>query len=185
MHEGLTLHPQNLIDLAGSERATSDKDRTREGKFINTRFATLFRVVDDVDISPSLLTLGTVIGTLADNSAKSKTDHVPYRNSKLTRLLQPHLMGNARISVICTINPTPAAVTETTSTLLFAQRIKKVQISAQKKEVVDRDALIERLRLEIEDLKRRLDEREDVPVDGRRLSAREVLFLSLNATTSR
>ncbi|KAF6754852.1 kinesin-like protein [Ephemerocybe angulata] len=147
----------SLIDLAGSEKATSDKERTREGKYINT----------------SLLTLGTVIGTLADNSAKKKTDHVPFRNSKLTRLLQPSLSGNARISVICTINPDPSAIAESTSTLLFAKRIKNVKLNAQKKEVVDTDALIERYRKEIEDLKNRLAEREAEPVRNRRLSARE------------
>ncbi|TEB23012.1 kinesin-domain-containing protein [Coprinellus micaceus] len=157
----------SLIDLAGSERATSDKERTKEGKYINT----------------SLLTLGTVIATLADNSAKKKAyadcysdapDHVPFRNSKLTRLLQPSLSGNARISVICTINPDPSAIGESTSTLLFAKRIKSVKLNAQKKEVVDTDALIERYRKEIEDLKKRLAEREaDSPVKGRRLSARE------------
>ncbi|KAG6918102.1 hypothetical protein DXG01_016555 [Tephrocybe rancida] len=148
----------SLIDLAGSEKATSDKDRTREGKYINT----------------SLLTLGSVIGTLADNASKGKTDHIPYRNSKLTRMLQPSLSGNARISVICTINPEPSAVSETMSTLQFAKRIKNVQLSAKKKEVVDTDALIERYRKEIEDLKNRLAEREaEVPVRTRRLSARE------------
>ncbi|KAG6895392.1 hypothetical protein C0992_001525 [Termitomyces sp. T32_za158] len=148
----------SLIDLAGSEKATSDKDRTREGKYINT----------------SLLTLGTVIGTLADNASKRKTDHIPYRNSKLTRMLQPSLSGNARISVVCTINPEPSAVAETMSTLQFAKRIKNVQLNAQKKEVVDTDALIERYRKEIEDLKRRLSEREaEAPARNRRLSARE------------
>ncbi|KAF8182356.1 kinesin-like protein [Pholiota molesta] len=118
----------SLIDLAGSEKATSDKERTREGKYINT----------------SLLTLGTVIGTLADNAAKKKADHVPYRNSKLTRMLQPSLSGNARISVICTINPDPGAVSESMSTLLFAKRIKNVQVTqCEEEEVVDTDALIE------------------------------------------
>lgn len=58
-------------------------------------------------------------------------DHVPFRNSKLTRMLQPSLSGNARISVICTINPDPSAVTESTSTLLFAQRVKRVQVTLQ------------------------------------------------------
>ncbi|KAI0310930.1 P-loop containing nucleoside triphosphate hydrolase protein [Amylostereum chailletii] len=150
----------SLIDLAGSEKATSDKDRTREGKYINT----------------SLLTLGSVIGTLADNAAKGKSDHVPYRNSKLTRMLQPSLSGDARISVICTINPDTNAVAESTSTLLFAQRIKKVQLNAKKKEVVDTDALLERYRQEIEDLKKRLSEREaEAPSKSRRLSAREQL----------
>ncbi|KIJ54215.1 hypothetical protein M422DRAFT_25159 [Sphaerobolus stellatus SS14] len=148
----------SLIDLAGSERATSDKDRTREGKYINT----------------SLLTLGTVIGTLAENHAKGRTDHIPYRNSKLTRLLQPSLSGDARISVICTVNPDSNAVVESTSTLLFAQRVKKVHLCATKKEIIDTDALIERYRKEIEELKQRLEERErDAPVRNRRLSARE------------
>ena len=161
----------SLIDLAGSEKATSDKERTREGKYINT----------------SLLTLGTVIGTLADNASKSKRKgdaalaHVPFRNSKLTRLLQPSLSGNARISVVCAINTDEGAVAETMSTLLFAKRIKEVKLEAKKREVVDRDALIERYRKEIEDLKKRLSEREK-ELDGRgegrgnkrRLSAKEV-----------
>ncbi|KAF9012218.1 kinesin-domain-containing protein [Hymenopellis radicata] len=153
----------SLIDLAGSEKATSDKERTREGKYINT----------------SLLTLGSVIGTLAENSAKGKSDHVPYRNSKLTRMLQPSLSGNARISVICTINPDVNAITESTSTLLFAKRIKSVKLNAQKKEVVDTDALIERYRKEIEELKARLAEKEAAVEDNsprrlvRRLSAKE------------
>jgi len=77
--------------------------------------------------------------------------------------------------VICTINPDPSAVTESTSTLLFAQRIKKVQLNAQKKQVVDTDALLERYRKEIKDLKKRLAEREQSePVGSRRLSAREM-----------
>ncbi|KDQ51297.1 hypothetical protein JAAARDRAFT_41369 [Jaapia argillacea MUCL 33604] len=152
----------SLIDLAGSEKATSDKERTREGKYINT----------------SLLTLGTVISTLADNAAKNKSDYVPYRNSKLTRMLQPSLSGNARISVVCTINPDGNAVGESTSTLLFAQRIKRVHLNAQKKEIVDTEALLERYKSEIDDLRRRLEEREAealVPVGAksRRLSAQE------------
>ena len=53
---------------------------------------------------------------------------MPFRNSKLTRMLQPSLSGNARISVICTINPEVSAIAESTSTLQFAQRIKKVQV---------------------------------------------------------
>ncbi|KAH9969815.1 P-loop containing nucleoside triphosphate hydrolase protein [Russula dissimulans] len=152
----------SLIDLAGSEKATSDKERTREGKFINT----------------SLLTLGSVIATLAENASKGKNDHVPFRNSKLTRMLQPSLSGDARISVICTLNPDVNAVAESTSTLLFARRIKKVQLNAKKKEVVDTDALLERYRQEIEELKKRLSEKEkeaEAPGKTRRLSAREQL----------
>lgn len=103
------------------------------------------------------------------------SDHVPYRNSKLTRLLQPSLSGDARISVVCTMNPDVNAVVESTSTLQFASRIKRVQLSAKKKEVVDTDALIERYRKEIEELKKKLAEREaEAPERNRRLSAREV-----------
>ncbi|KAJ3846238.1 kinesin motor domain-containing protein [Lentinula lateritia] len=126
----------SLIDLAGSEKATSDKERMQEGKYINT----------------SLLTLGTVISKLSDNATKQKNDHIPFHDSKLTRLLQPSLSGNTRISVICTINPDPSPVAESTSTLLFAKRVKGMKLHAQKKEVIDTDALIERYRKEIDDL---------------------------------
>ncbi|KAI6156500.1 P-loop containing nucleoside triphosphate hydrolase protein [Pisolithus thermaeus] len=150
---------ESLIDLAGSEKATSDKERTREGEYINT----------------SLLTLGSVISTLAENAAKNKNDHVPYRNSKLTCLLQPSLSGDARINVVCTVNPDVNAVTETTSTLGFASRIKRVRLHAKKKEVVDTEALIERYRKEIEELKRKLTEREaEAPARSRGLSAGEL-----------
>ena len=93
-------------------------------------------------------------------------------------MLQPSLSGNARISVVCTLNPDTSAIGESMSTLLFAKRIKNVKLNAQKKEVMDTDALRERYRKEIEDLKRRLAEREaDAPVRNRRLSAREVCII--------
>lgn len=94
-------------------------------------------------------------------------------------MLQPSLSGDARISVICTLNPDVSAVGESMSTLLFAQRIKKVQLNAKKKEIVDTDALLERYRQEIEDLKKRLSEKEkeaEAPEKNRRLSAREVIL---------
>ncbi|KAI5821750.1 P-loop containing nucleoside triphosphate hydrolase protein [Schizophyllum commune Tattone D] len=118
---------QSLIDLAGSEKATGDKKRAREGKYVNI----------------SLLTPGSVIGTLAENAAKNKHGHIPYRNSKLTRFLQPCLAGE-RISVICTTNPDVSAVGESLSTLGFERRVQEVKLHAQKKEVVDTDALIEK-----------------------------------------
>ena len=101
-------------------------------------------------------------------------------------MLQPSLSGDARISVICTINPSREATAESTSTLLFAQRIKKVQLHALRREVVDTDALLERYRKEIEELKQRLAEREkeaETPSrKGRRLSAREVSAIMLRTT---
>jgi centromeric protein E len=90
-------------------------------------------------------------------------------------MLQPSLSGDARISVICIINPDASAVPESTSALRFAQRIKKVTLMARRKEVYDADALIERYRKEIEELKWRLAEREEeAPIRSRRLSSQQV-----------
>ncbi|KAL1694079.1 P-loop containing nucleoside triphosphate hydrolase protein [Schizophyllum commune] len=118
----------SLIDLAGSEKATGDKKRAREGKYVNI----------------SLLTPGSVIGTLAENAAKNKHGHIPYRNSKLTRFLQPCLAGDARISVICTINPDVSAVGESLSTLGFERRVQEVKTCLAERE---RDALVKNRRL--------------------------------------
>ncbi|GAA6004558.1 uncharacterized protein JCM10292_005672 [Rhodotorula paludigena] len=121
----------SLIDLAGSEQATSQMERRSEGAFINK----------------SLLTLEKVIASLT-SEAKQKP-HVPYRDSKLTQILQPSLSGDARVAVIATMNPSPAAIEETKSTLKFAQRVKKVVLKAVQHEVVDDKALITKYRSHI------------------------------------
>jgi Kinesin motor domain len=59
------------------------------------------------------------------------TMHLPYRDSKLTRLLQPSLGGNAQIAIICTITPAVANLEETKNTLKFASRAKRIKSSAQ------------------------------------------------------
>lgn len=71
---------------------------------------------------------------------------MPYRDSKLTQILQPSLSGDARVAVIATMNPSPMAIEETKSTLKFAQRVKKVVLKAQVKEIVDDKALIHKYR---------------------------------------
>lgn len=78
----------------------------------------------------SLLTLGTVIGKLTDPSSSSA--HIPYRDSKLTRLLQPALSGNSRVAVICTVSPDLEQAAETLSTLKFAKRAKMVVTKAER-----------------------------------------------------
>ncbi|CAJ0755988.1 18614_t:CDS:10 [Entrophospora sp. SA101] len=118
----------NLIDLAGSEKAASDMERRKEGAFINK----------------SLLTLGSVISKLTDSSG----GHIPFRDSKLTRILQSSLVGNARISVICTISPSSLNLEESVNTLKFASRVK---------ELIDDKALIKKYRMEIEELKAQLE----------------------------
>ncbi|XP_046860680.1 kinesin-related protein 11-like, partial [Xenia sp. Carnegie-2017] len=88
----------NLVDLAGSERASASGAeglRLKEGSFINT----------------SLFTLSDVIYKLSDGDG----GFIPYRNSKLTRILQNSLGGNAKTSIICAI--TPASIDETHTTL--------------------------------------------------------------------
>ncbi|KAM7394941.1 hypothetical protein PAMA_006602 [Pampus argenteus] len=130
----------NLVDLAGSERASqtgAEGARFKEGCNINR----------------SLFTLGQVIKKLTDESQKGFTN---YRDSKLTRILQNSLGGNAKTVIICTI--TPVALDETLSTLQFASTAKKMKNDPHVTEVDDDGALLKRYRNEIVDLKRRLNE---------------------------
>lgn len=129
----------NLIDLAGSERAASELARRKEGAFINK----------------SLLTLGTVIAKLTEPSTAPDA-HIPYRDSKLTRLLQTSLSGDARVAVICTVTSSKAQAQETLSTLKFGRRCKMVVTKAQRQTLVDDKALLEKYRQEIEALRLRL-----------------------------
>lgn len=134
-----TLAFFNLIDLAGSEsaRATVSKGQRMEGSFINK----------------SLLTLGTVIHKLADGNAV----HVPFRDSKLTRLLQNSLSGTgAKVAVVCNITPAGAQAEETHNTLKFATRAKMVKIAVSKNEIVDDKSLIRRYQREVQELKQQL-----------------------------
>ncbi|XP_071334449.1 centromere-associated protein E isoform X3 [Trachinotus anak] len=130
----------NLVDLAGSERASQTG---AEG----TRFK------EGCNINRSLFTLGQVIKKLTDESQKGFTN---YRDSKLTRILQNSLGGNAKTVIICTI--TPVALDETLSTLQFASTAKKMKNDPHVTEVSDDGALLKRYRNEIVDLKRRLQE---------------------------
>ncbi|GAA5863501.1 hypothetical protein JCM3774_006503 [Rhodotorula dairenensis] len=128
----------SLIDLAGSESATSQAERRAEGAFINK----------------SLLTLEKVIASLTSDA--KQLPHVPFRDSKLTQILQPSLSGDARVVVIATINPSAEMVEETKSTLRFAQRVKKVVLKAARHEVVNDKALISQYRSHIAALEAQL-----------------------------
>ncbi|XP_074471798.1 uncharacterized protein LOC141756161 isoform X1 [Sebastes fasciatus] len=130
----------NLVDLAGSERASqtgTDGARFKEGCNINR----------------SLFILSQVIKKLTDEGQKGFTN---YRDSKLTRILQNSLGGNAKTVIICTI--TPVALEETLGTLQFASTAKKMKNDPHVTEVSDDGALLKRYRNEIVDLKRRLNE---------------------------
>ena len=107
----------SLIDLAGSERAASTGNRG-------------IRMVEGANINKSLLALGNCINMLYENSKKSKRGHIPFRDSKLTRLLKDSLGGNSKTLMICTLNPHISAIRETLSTIKFAQRAKMIRNKA-------------------------------------------------------
>ncbi|PAN25259.1 hypothetical protein PAHAL_4G287300 [Panicum hallii] len=138
--EAVTFSQLNLIDLAGSEssRAETTGVRRKEGSYINK----------------SLLTLGTVISKLTDG----KATHVPFRDSKLTRLLQSSLSGQGRVSLICTVTPTSSNSEETHNTLKFAHRAKHIEIQASQNKIMDEKSLIKKYQNEIRQLKEELDQ---------------------------
>ena len=98
----------------------------------------------------SLLALSQVIVALGN----SNNTHINFRDSKLTRLLQPSLSGNARISMICCATPSELYLEETRSTLQFASRAKLVKTRAQINKVMDDRSIIRRLQRELAELRR-------------------------------
>jgi centromeric protein E len=170
MPGGVLVSTLSLIDLAGSERAADNKERRTEGAHINK----------------SLLTLGTVIGRLSNEDEREAKDgaktadkekvvkHLPYRDSKLTRLLQPALSGNSLVSILCTIQLSAAGSSaaqssshtgETLNTLKFASRAKNNIVSHAKKNESNATpgdpgsrALLDRYRIEIQELRTQLEQ---------------------------
>ncbi|XP_004495930.1 kinesin-like protein KIN-14I [Cicer arietinum] len=153
-HSCLTVHVQgrdlttgnvlrgcmHLVDLAGSERVDKSEatgDRLKEAQHINK----------------SLSALGDVIASLAQ-----KNQHVPYRNSKLTQLLQDSLGGQAKTLMFVHISPEANAVGETISTLKFAERVATVELGAAR---VNKDgADVKELKEQIASLKAALARKE-------------------------
>ncbi|PWZ44945.1 Kinesin-like protein KIN-12A [Zea mays] len=126
----------NLVDLAGSERQKlthAAGDRLKEAGNINR----------------SLSQLGNLINILAEISQSGKQrHHVPYRDSKLTFLLQESLGGNAKLAMICAVSPSQSCKSETLSTLRFAQRAKAIKNNAvvNEEKIEDVNALREQIR---------------------------------------
>uniref|UniRef100_A0A8C7RCT7 Kinesin-like protein n=1 Tax=Oncorhynchus mykiss TaxID=8022 RepID=A0A8C7RCT7_ONCMY len=130
----------HLVDLAGSER---------QGK----TGATGQRLKEATKINLSLSTLGNVISALVDG----KSTHVPYRNSKLTRLLQDSLGGNSKTMMCANIGPADYNYDETISTLRYANRAKNIKNKARINED-PKDALLRQFQKEIEELRKKLQE---------------------------
>ncbi|KAF2310329.1 hypothetical protein GH714_007829 [Hevea brasiliensis] len=130
----------NLVDLAGSER---QKSSGAEGD----------RLKEAANINKSLSTLGLVIMSLVD-LAHGKQRHVPYRDSRLTFLLQDSLGGNSKTTIIANVSPSICSSHETLSTLKFAQRAKLIQNNAKVNEDASGD--VSTLQRQIQQLKEQL-----------------------------
>lgn len=131
----------NLVDLAGSERQTKtgvQGERLKEAAKINL----------------SLSALGNVISALADG----RSGHVPYRDSKLTRLLQDSLGGNAKTVMVATLGPASQHYDETLTTLRYANRAKNIQNQPRVNED-PKDALLREFQREIARLRAQLNHR--------------------------
>ncbi|KAG5945425.1 hypothetical protein E4U53_006710 [Claviceps sorghi] len=111
VNEPHTMATLSIIDLAGSERASVTKNRG-------------VRLTEGANINKSLLALGSCINALCD---KRQRAHVPYRNSKLTRLLKFSLGGNCKTVMIVCVSPSSAHFDETQNTLRYANRAKNIQ----------------------------------------------------------
>ncbi|XP_034015794.1 kinesin family member 3Cb [Thalassophryne amazonica] len=140
----------NMVDLAGSER----QSRTgAKGK----------RLKEAAKINLSLSALGNVISALVDG----KSTHIPYRDSKLTRLLQDSLGGNAKTVMIATVGPSHENHDESLSTLRYACRAKNIKNKPRINED-PKDALLREFQEEIARLKAQLEERGMLAKERRR-----------------
>ncbi|XP_052751578.1 kinesin-related protein 4-like [Galleria mellonella] len=135
----------NLVDLAGSERAGQTG-------------ATGIRFKEGTHINKSLSTLALVIKQLSEDPNK----HANYRDSKLTRILQNSLGGNAKTSIICAI--TPAAVDETISTLQFANRAKAIKNKPEVNAVATDVTMIQSLTKQLSRLQAQLESKKNLEV---------------------
>lgn len=125
----------NLVDLAGSENIS--RSGAREG-----------RAREAGEINKSLLTLGRVINALVEHSI-----HIPYRDSKLTRLLRDSLGGKTKTCIIATISPSSYCLEETLSTLDYAYRAKNIKNKPEANQKMSKAVLLKDLYLEIERMK--------------------------------
>ena len=139
--KAMTVSKFHLVDLAGSERQKKTKakgDRLKEG----------------ININMGLLSLGNVISALGEEN-RGANSHIPYRDSKLTRLLQDSLGGNSHTLMIACVSPADSNLEETLSTLRYADRARKIK----NKPIINKDPRseeISRLRGQLQQLQLQL-----------------------------
>lgn len=191
----------SLCDLAGSERATGQQERRKEGSFINKSLLALGTVISKLSAdkmnsvgsnipSPSASGSSSSSGN-ATNNGTSPSNHIPYRDSKLTRLLQPALSGDSIVTTICTVDTRNDAAAETMNTLRFASRAKNVALHVSKKSIIsngnndgDKDRTIELLRRQLEEQRRMISELKNRSNIGEPLtkSSNESTYKDIKAT---
>ncbi|XP_016899280.2 kinesin-like protein KIN-8B isoform X3 [Cucumis melo] len=141
-----------LVDLAGSERATETNNAGQ-------------KLRDGANINRSLLALANCINALGKQQKKGLA-YVPYRNSKLTRILKDGLSGNSQTVMIATISPADVQYHHTVNTLKYADRAKEIKTHVQKNigavdtHVSDYQRMIDSLQTEVCQLKKKLAEKE-------------------------
>ncbi len=147
MSEVVNVSKLSLIDLAGSERAAVSQNRG-------------IRLLEGANINRSLLALGNCINALGDR--RNKGSYVPYRDSKLTRLLKDSLGGNCRTVMIATIAPSHLTIEDSVNTLKYANRAKNIKTTVSRNElnvdhhIVEYERIVTSMRNEIRELKERL-----------------------------
>jgi len=156
----------SLVDLAGSEKWDVKLELGRA------------RAKELTHINKSLSALGNCIAALTDTSRQ----HIPYRDSKLTRLLQDSLGGTARTTVIATLSPTEANKEDSISTMVFADRARRVMVNVRPHEVIDDAVLLAQANRDLDRLRskvRRLNRAE------RRAAELERIVIELREENSR
>ncbi|KAF8339199.1 P-loop containing nucleoside triphosphate hydrolase protein [Cantharellus anzutake] len=162
--EEKTMATLSIIDLAGSERASAT---TNMGQ----------RMIEGANINKSLLALGNCINALCESG--NRTRHVPYRNSKLTRLLKFSLGGNCRTVMIVCVAPASNHYEDTQNTLKYANRAKDIKTKISRNYInVDRHVgqyveAINRLNAEVSELKQKLAGKLDTETEIQRRKRRE------------
>ncbi|KXZ54627.1 hypothetical protein GPECTOR_4g692 [Gonium pectorale] len=138
----------NFVDLAGSERLSQANVATEENADKQKA-----KMAETFSINISLLTLGKVIRALGGK----KGEHVPYRESNLTRILQPSLSGNSRMAIVCTLSPASGSMDNSRSTLTnFANHAKAVTMRPMLNEVRTEEAALHKYEMQIQELQRQL-----------------------------
>jgi len=163
--EQRTMGTLSIIDLAGSERAAAT---TNMGQ----------RMVEGANINKSLLALGNCINALCESGGAVR--HIPYRNSKLTRLLKFSLGGNCKTVMIVCIAPTSQHFDDTQNTLVYAERATRIKTKVITRNVVNVDRhvgqyveAINRLNIEVAELKQKLAGKRDSEAEKERRKRQE------------